>query len=165
MLESYIRSDKLLDKHIKSFIHLKNTNVIQFEKPNEHLLFLTDMSKSVNVDKLLLNIEDPYWFLINKQYNEVPAYIAHYAFQSYKTYLDRKVKIPRDDTGLFRDLILENDFHMMFNDIENYSIKDKYDKLNKNQIDIFQNLFDKKKNHNKKIFLALLYKYNNAKKK
>lgn len=40
--------------------------------------------------------------LVKMGYNEVDAYIAHYIVQAEEVYLDRKMRRPRDDTGLMR---------------------------------------------------------------
>ena len=133
ILSSYTKSDELLNVHVKSFLNLNKINTHKMD-PQPHIYYLNDMTKSISVNYAPLIIEHPYWYPTDKKYYETPAYVAHYLFQSYETYLKRKISIPRDDNGLFRDIIPEHDFHAQYNGFVNMTIKDKYDLQNKNKI-------------------------------
>ena len=141
VLSSYIKSMEYLDHHIKSFLHLKRENT-KYMIPQPHVYYLDDMSKSVTSLKVKLNSEHTYWFDTGKKFNEIPGFIAHYVFQSYETYLERKISVPRDDSGLFRDIIPEIDFHLQYNDFDNFSVRDKYNEKNKQKINEYKNLFE-----------------------
>jgi hypothetical protein len=61
----------------------------------------------------------------NLNYTQVPAFIAHYANQSEETYLRRKINLPMDDTGTFRNNDVQN-IHNCWNNNENLFPKNKY---------------------------------------
>jgi hypothetical protein len=74
---------------------------------------------------------------INSEYSQVPAYIAHYIYQSQETYINRKIKLPTDDSGIIRSL--DKDIHTKYNDIENNDPKNKYsERLNQIERKIFE---------------------------
>lgn len=141
ILSLYTKSDELLNVHVKSFLNLNKLNAHKMD-PQPHIYYLDDMSKSVGINYSPLIVEHPYWFPIDKKYYEVSAYVAHYLFQSYETYLKRKISTPRDDNGLYRDVIPENDFHAQYNGSINTSIKEKYDVQNKNKMREFSQFFE-----------------------
>ena len=58
-------------------------------------------------------------------YSVVPAYIGHYVHQSEETYLRRKINLPTDDTGIFRNNDVKN-IHNSSNSHENLFPKNKY---------------------------------------
>ena len=137
ILSSYTKSEEYLDVHLKTFLNLKNNNT-QKIIPHPHIYYLDDMTKSINIEKNILNKDDTYWFNINKKYMEVSAFVAHYLFQSYETYLSRKINVPRDDNGEFRDIISESEFHQQYNSFINEFIKNRYDDSNKKLINSFK---------------------------
>jgi hypothetical protein len=122
IISSYTKSEEYLNVHLKSFLNLKRKNTNKMN-PHPHVYYLNNMARSVNVEKNTLNKKDTYWFNTEKKYNEVSGYVAHYLFQSYETYLSRKINVPRDDNGLFRDVIPEDDFHKQYNNFTNETIK------------------------------------------
>lgn len=127
IVESYTRSDKNLNNHLKSFIniqHLRYNNIINIVNP--HAYILNNMSRSINVNYKRVNPLEPHYYDTIQPFNKVPAFIAHYLYQSYETYLNRKINLPRDDTGTFRSLINKEDFHKLNNDIINTFVKDKF---------------------------------------
>jgi hypothetical protein len=133
ILESYTKSDEHLHTHIKAFLHVRHQNARNILSiPNPHVYILNDMSTSIGVDFNQLDSNQPWFYNINKNYDEVPAYIAHYVFQSYNTFIARKINLPRDDTGTFRTLISEEEFHNISNTIINTTVRDRYDEINKN---------------------------------
>ena len=127
IVESYTRSDKNLNNHLKSFIniqHLRYNNIINIVNP--HAYILNNMSRSINVNYKRVNPLEPHYYNTIQPFNKVPAFIAHYLYQSYETYLNRKINLPRDDSGTFRSLINKEDFHKLNNDIINTFVKDKF---------------------------------------
>jgi hypothetical protein len=127
IVESYTRSDKNLNNHLKSFInipHLRYNKIINIVNP--HAYILNNMSRSINVNYKRVNPLEPHYYDTIQPFNKVPAFIAHYLYQSYETYLNRKINLPRDDTGTFRSLINKEDFHKRNNDIINTFVKDKF---------------------------------------
>ena len=128
ILETYTKSNHTQDKHIKSFLNLKMKRI---RLANPHVYILDNMKKSINVNFSELDKTEPWWFETKDSFNTSPAYIAHYQFQSYNTYIERKIKLPRDDTRTFRDIIEKPTFHQLDNDINNNSVCDKYNVKNK----------------------------------
>jgi len=134
ILENYIRCELFVNKHVKSFV--RPESVIETRTPHTYLT--KDMSKSINSHTMkILNKEIPYYCpLDNKSYYELSAYIAHYTYQSYDVYTSRKVNFPRDDTNKYRKCIDEDKLHLLYNDVINISIRDKYSYKNAELIDI-----------------------------
>jgi hypothetical protein len=62
------------------------------------------------------------------EYFNSSAYIAHYVYQSEESFKNRKILLPRDDNGLFRNENINNVsyIHKYYNNIENNSPKNKY---------------------------------------
>lgn len=127
VLERYTRSQDSLNFHIKTFI--KPHECVYTLNP--HVYRTKDMNKSVGTNKKILNKHMSYCFHNSDPISEVPAFIAHYAVQSYETYLQRKINLPRDDTGTFRDPIAKSNYHNYCNDIITLIPFDKYNKKNK----------------------------------
>ena len=65
--------------------------------------------------------------------NEVPAFIAHYIYQSEETYLRRKIHLPQDDTGYMRSR--DEKIHCLYNNVNNEIAKNKYTFLIKKFLD------------------------------
>lgn len=127
IIESYTRSDKNLHNHLKSFIniqHLKYNNLLYI--PNPHTYVLKNMSRSINVNYKKLNPALSYIYNTKQHFSKVPAFVSHYVFQSYDTYINRKINLPRDDTGTFRSLLSKKEFHNSHNEIINTFVKNKY---------------------------------------
>lgn len=135
IIESYLRCEGKLDRHIKSFLNLKNKSIML---KNPHVYFLPDMSHSINVNYAVLEAQHPYWFHTNAHYNNVSAYIAHYTYQSYDTYISRKINVPRDDTGSYRTLLSKEQIHGLYNNVENLVPLNKYNAANKVKIDLYK---------------------------
>jgi hypothetical protein len=140
IIESYTKSDEFLNQHIKTFLNLKNKNTHYIKLKNPHVYLLNNMNKSINVKYELLDKNEPHFNkFINQSYKDIDAYVAHYLYQSYETYIKRKIKLPRDDNNMFRDLIQKETFHLLHNTIENFLIKQKYNEKNKLLLDKYKN--------------------------
>jgi hypothetical protein len=122
ILENYTKSERILDKHVKSFV--RPNEVINCINP--HFYSIRNKNKMIGINKILNDKIEPYSFnTTNLEYFNVPAYIAHYACQSEETYLRRKINLPRDDTGTFRNNDVKN-IHNNYNNNDNLYPKNKY---------------------------------------
>ena len=72
------------------------------------------------------NIENNPFNFWSVDYNSVPAFIAHYMYQSEETYFNRKINLPLDthSSNVFREV--EQNIHKDFNDVDNFLVKNKY---------------------------------------
>lgn len=122
ILENYTKSELVLDKHVKSFV--RPYEVISAITP--HFYSIQNKSRMFGINKRLNDQVEEFSFnTTNMNYSIVPAYIAHYAYQSEETYLRRKVNLPTDDTGIFRNNDIQN-IHNCWNGHENLFPKNKY---------------------------------------
>jgi hypothetical protein len=134
ILESYTRSEEMLNPHIKSFLNLRSANTVDINEYSPHVYKLKKMDNSVAVDNQQLDQDAPYWYYNNIKYTQASAYIAHYIYQSYETYIARKIYFPRDDTNTFREILSEEEMHSQCNNVVNTSVRDKYNDINKENI-------------------------------
>ena len=129
IIDNYTRSNLKFADSLKTFIRPK-----EFCIPNAHRSDVKNMSKAYHGSGVCLGtIYPPY--LDNRHYiNDIEyynslAYIAHYMYQSQETFIKRKVRLPRDDWGVYRteeQTNIVNNFHLNCNDVENLSVKNKY---------------------------------------
>jgi len=122
ILENYTKSETNLDQHVKSFVRpgevIKSINPHYYTIQNPNRMF--GMNKRLN---------EPFHFNnINVNYSIAPAYIAHYVNQSEESYLRRKINLPTDDTGIFRNNDVKN-IHNNSNSHENLFPKNKYSEI------------------------------------
>jgi hypothetical protein len=135
ILDNYTRSESKLNDCLKTFIRPR-----EFLSPNAHRSEIKNPDKAFHANGTNLNRVKPV-YLLNRHfinpidYNLSLAYIAHYYIQSEETYLKRKINLPRDDWGTFRDknvtiynnpITKTHTIHSDFNDIINTSVRDKY---------------------------------------
>lgn len=119
LLENYTMSDKLINKHVKTFV--RPNKVINIANP--HFYIISNSLKMGNV--FYKRMELPYFFNDYKlPYSETPAYIAHYVYQSEETYTKRKLLLPTDDTNTMRQK--EKDIHKNHNETINETLKNNY---------------------------------------
>jgi len=135
IIDNYTRSQSTLNEHLKTFIRPN-----QFLKPNPHRSEIINPDKAFHSNGTNLNKVRPIYkenkhFINRIKYNLSLAYIAHYYIQSEETYLNRKIKLPRDDLGIYRnpnitisniEITNNHNIHSEFNDIVNTSVRDKY---------------------------------------
>jgi hypothetical protein len=122
ILENYTKSEQNLDQHVKSFV--RPGEVIKAINP--HYYTIQNPNRMFGMNKRL---NEPFHFNnINVNYSIAPAYIAHYANQSEETYLRRKIHLPTDDTGIFRNNDVTN-IHNNSNSHENLFPKNKYSEI------------------------------------
>lgn len=121
ILENYTKSELHLNKHVKTFIRPNKA----IHASNPHFYNMQDQYKMYSFDGQLNNNIEPFYFHSQQtKYYDAPAYIAHYIYQNEHRYLARKVKLPRDDTGTYREQNLN--LHNEFNDHTNMQPKNKY---------------------------------------
>lgn len=125
LLENYTKCDAKLHANIKSFV--KPDFVKHVVNPHCYKVQNSNLSIGINYQKL--NDINPWHFELNlesKHFNSINAYIAHYIFQSYDTYLKRKKNRKRDDTGGdWHWNYDEKTIHRAFNNIDNFLPKEK----------------------------------------
>jgi hypothetical protein len=122
ILENYTKSDYNLDQHVKSFV--RPYEVVKAINP--HYYVIKNPNRMFGMNKRL---NEPFHFNnINVNHSIVPAYIAHYIHQSEETYLRRKINLPTDDTGIFRNNDVKN-IHNYSNSHENLFPKNKYSEI------------------------------------
>jgi hypothetical protein len=120
ILENYTRSEKILNQHVKTFV--RPNAVIQSINP--HYYLMKNPNKLFNLDNKLMNVNSLAFNPTNNEYSKVPAYIAHYIYQSQETYINRKINLPSDDRGIKRTF--DSNVHKEYNDVENNDVKNKY---------------------------------------
>lgn len=98
ILENYTKSALKLNHQMKSFVRTRHV----INSVNPHYYNMRDPRKIVGVNFKHLTC-DYHSNKIDIPYDKVPAYIAHYVYQSEETYMKRKIKLNRDDTGGERD--------------------------------------------------------------
>ena len=124
IIDNYTKSQLKLCNHIKSFIRPN-----AFLHPNCHKNTIKDTKKAIQMNGSMLNPSPKnVLFENNIHYNDSEAYIAHYYVQSKETYMRRKLTLPRDDDGTQGDKAKRQEYYSLnyLNEVENYSIKNKY---------------------------------------
>lgn len=120
ILENYTKSEKILNPHVKTFVRPRA--IIQSINP--HYYLMKNPYRLFNLNNKLMNIHHLAMNYTNTNYEDAPAYIAHYIYQSQETYINRKIKLPSDDTGIIRTI--NQNFHSEYNEVENNDPKNKY---------------------------------------
>jgi len=121
IIDNYIKSEKILDPHVKSFVRISQA----LGAVNPHYYDIKNSSRMYNVTNTRMSA--PYCFFPNKlPYNSVLAYIGHYINQSEETYIRRKLLLPEDDTGSIRQIENLQIIHNTGNKVNNLFPKTKY---------------------------------------
>jgi hypothetical protein len=121
ILENYTKSSIKLDKHVKSFVRTREI----VKAINPHFYNIRNKSRMYGINNAIIG-HSPQFNPINLLYNDAPAYIAHYSRQSEETYTNRKILLPRDDTGTKRNTEDIKKIHQQYNDCENLKPTTKY---------------------------------------
>ena len=119
MLDNYTRSDLILNQHVNSFVRV--SQIVQAINP--HFYCIENPIKMYSINNQIID-SMPCFNKWEVEYFKSPAYFAHYLYQSEETYTNRKINLPRDDSGGFRDII--QNIHLYHNEIENLDPKEKY---------------------------------------
>jgi|LauGreSBDMM110SN_4_FD.fasta_scaffold01392_4 hypothetical protein len=119
IIENYTKSDKLIDKHVKTFV--RPSQVVDAITP--HYFVISNPSRMVSINMTPMSNSQSFneWPI---EYNKCPAFIAHYVYQSEESYINRKINLPRDDNSLYRKI--EENIHSKHNSVENELVKNKY---------------------------------------
>lgn len=122
ILENYTKSDLLLDKHVKTFV--KTQFVVKSENP--HYYRMQRGCRHISINRKIMNPKELSFNLWNVEYSQSPAYVAHYIFQAEEIYINRKIKLPTDDTGNIRTKCEDIHNYNNFNGCENKEPLNKY---------------------------------------
>lgn len=125
IMETYTRSEGIVDQHVKCFARV---DAIDGKVYNPHCYYVKDKSKSINCDGKLLDDKTPFWYHSNKKPSETVAYLAHYVYQAYNVYLQRKIDLPTDDTLTFRTKESPEILHSRYNNVVTNDLIKMYDK-------------------------------------
>jgi hypothetical protein len=120
IVENYTKSDLKLDKHVKTFV--RPSQVVNAITPHYFVISEPRRMFSLNMKPMYDSKSFNEW---NVPYNKCAAFVAHYVFQSEESYINRKINLPRDDNSMFRQM--EENIHGKHNEIENLSVKNKYE--------------------------------------
>jgi hypothetical protein len=128
IMENYTKSRPCIDPHVKTFVRPETiTNVL-----NPHCYSIYDPLRMFCMP--MKQLVPPYSF--NQTilpYDKIGAFIAHYVYQSKETYIRRKYNLPCDDSGASRgDLNLS--LLTLYNDTDNFTLKNKYSQIVKKKI-------------------------------
>ena len=120
IIENYTKSDLKLNKHVKSFVRPSQVTTIS----NAHFYNIINPLLRVSIQNNVMNSIHPEFNECPVEYFKVNEYIAHYVYQSEETYINRKLKLPTDDTNVFRNK--DKNIHQHHNEVNNTSVIDKY---------------------------------------
>ena len=120
IIENYTKSDLLLNKHVKSFVRPSQVTNIS----NPHFFHIKNPDRRVSMQYNIMDRHYPEFNELPIEYIKSNAYIAHYLYQSEETYINRKLKLPRDDVNAFRNK--EENIHQHHNAVDNTSLVNKY---------------------------------------
>uniref|UniRef100_A0A6C0AYK9 Glycosyltransferase family 92 protein n=1 Tax=viral metagenome TaxID=1070528 RepID=A0A6C0AYK9_9ZZZZ len=115
IISNFTKCERRLDKHVKSFVRPKHVTLVR--TPHTYDIH----GKAYNVKKE--QIDSIPFVEITDDYQNVSAYIAHYIYQSEEVYNSRKI-LRKNDLGI--NVSFDTNLHVLYNDIDNYSIKEKY---------------------------------------
>jgi mRNA-degrading endonuclease HigB of HigAB toxin-antitoxin module len=122
IIENYTKSEAKLNKHVKCFVRPKEVKNVN----NPHYYNIKNNNKMYNIDGKKMELFSYHAFHENNLFfQNVPAYISHYFYQSEETYIKRKIQLPQDDTGNMRGKKDPN-IHFHYNDVTNEYPKNKY---------------------------------------
>ena len=120
IIENYTKSDLFLNDHLKSFV--RPSKIVRAVNP--HFYYIRDPTRYFGINNI--NLKNTYYSNnYHVEYSKAPIYIAHYLNQSEETFTKRKITLPRDDTGVHRQLNVR-EIHNQFNSTENNYPRNKY---------------------------------------
>jgi len=129
MLENYIRCSSNINRHVKSIVKVSEVTGLY----NAHIFRTKTIKNNIYCyNSIPMKGDEPWFLYINdKTYIDLPAYVAHYIYQSYSTYKTRRIGRSRDDASQHNKTLNEEQLHQLENDLVNTSIRDKYCEKNK----------------------------------
>jgi len=113
--DNYTKSELMLNQHVKTFV--RPTQVISVQDPHSYKIVNPNRMTTING---VCNLNHPQFNNWSCEFKNCPVFIAHYINQSEETYINRKVKLPTDDTNTFRNKNLN--IHSQFNDVDNFTL-------------------------------------------
>jgi hypothetical protein len=114
ILENYTKSDTTLNQHVKTFVRPTQVAIGGPMTPHNYHIVNSARMFAITGESMADKVFNP----TNKVFLETPAFIAHYIYQSEETYKERKLKLPSDDIGNYREE--EDDIHTRHNEIDNF---------------------------------------------
>jgi len=113
ILENYTKSDLKLNPHVKTFV--RPTQIALTDPPNPHSYNMLNPIRmfAITGESMMNKVFNP----SERHFDKCPAFIAHYYYQSEETYKQRKVLLPTDDSGNFRQE--DHNVHSNHNETEN----------------------------------------------
>lgn len=113
IIENYTKSDIILNQHVKTFVRPTQVAIGGPATPHNYHIVNPARMFAITGESMANKVFNP----TNKVFLETPAFIAHYIYQSEETYKERKLKLPSDDIGNYREE--EDDIHARHNEIDN----------------------------------------------
>lgn len=121
--ENYTKSDRMVCNHVKTFVRPSQVRHVN----NPHFFNIYRPQRMWTIDKKIMRRNNAFNDC-NLEYNKIPAFIAHYVYQSEETFMRRKVNNGMNDDGTTtqnnRDLFAT--IHTRYNEVENKYLKDAY---------------------------------------
>ena len=140
IIDNYIRSETTLSDTLKTFIRPS-----QFVTPDPHRPLIKFPNKAYHVNgRQLKNDADNYFYKNRINFEKAQVFIAHYVVQSEETYIRRKLNLPNDDRGEFRNNIITwvvdnssniDNLDKLHNDTINTLVKIRYSEKIKNYLE------------------------------
>lgn len=130
ILESFTKSQEYNNNHIKTICRVQLIDTKNATVPLPHFLKYSSFPEHSYLSDFY-DFDPITSWSFKKTYPtlSLDAYIAHYQFQSYDTYIRRKVARDRDDLpGHNFPRFTNTEFHSRYNDITNNFPRDKYAK-------------------------------------
>jgi hypothetical protein len=132
LIENYTKSEQKLNQHVKTFV--RPEYVTSVTNPHFYKMTFPNRMFSINM-KNIVNTPFNIWEI---DYKDAPAFISHYINQSEETYMNRKIKLPRDD--LLGNRTVDLNMHKQYNDVDNFLVRDKYAATVKHFLNIANNV-------------------------
>lgn len=134
LIENYTKSENKLNQHVKTFV--RPEYVTSVTNPHFYNVVYPNRMFSMNM-KNMVNSPFNVWEI---DYKDAPAFISHYVYQSRETYMNRKIKLPRDD--MLSNRTVDLNMHKQYNDVENFLVRDKYAERVRHFLNIANNVTD-----------------------
>lgn len=142
IIDNYTRSETTLSDPLKTFIRPS-----QFVSSNPHRPLIKFPNKAYHVNGRQLTNEagsSNYFYKNCINFEKAQVFVAHYVVQSEEIYAERKLNLPRDDNGEYRNnkitWVIDNSsnidtLHKLHNDTINTLVKIRYSEKIKNYLE------------------------------
>jgi len=122
IIDNYTKSDTELNMQVKTFVRPSQC----INASNPHFYNMYNKNRMFSLDGNLISNE-PQFNRTTVAFNKIPAFIAHYVYQSEETYVNRKINLPRDDILEMREKM--DNIHDKHNNVDNLIVKNKYSEI------------------------------------